>query len=153
MTRPADLALAGRLFLWSLALPVLERLLPLPTLVRLAWARPRGTARDPERERRVVRLAYAVWARSPAARLDGNCLERSLAVYRCLSRLGAGPHLVSGVGSDGDAMRGHVWVTVDGEPLGEVSDALAQYAPVIAFGDDGREIWRAGMDGTGEEAL
>jgi Transglutaminase-like superfamily len=99
-----------------------------------------------------MRLTYAVWRRSPAALVDGNCLERSLAAYRYLSRWGAGPHLISGVARDGEKMRGHVWVTVDGEPLGEASNELAQYVPVIAFGDNGREIWRAGTSRPAERA-
>jgi hypothetical protein len=139
----SDLWLAARLFLWSLALPILKRLLPLEALVRVAWAAPRTSRRRPELERRVVRLAHAVWARSPAGRSDDNCLERSLAVYRFLSRLNADPELVAGVRKDGSELVGHVWVTVDGKPLGEAAAELGEYAPMIVFGARGRPAWRA----------
>jgi Transglutaminase-like superfamily len=144
--RASDLWLVGRLFLWSLALPLLKRLLPLEMLVRLAWSRPRRNLRRPELERRVMRLVHAVWGRSPAARGDGNCLERSLAVYRFLSRLNAEPELVAGMRKGPGDVLGHVWVAVDGEPFGESAQDLARYVPVIAFGAGGRETWRSGAE-------
>jgi hypothetical protein len=146
-TRLSDLWLAARLFLWSLALPILKRLLPLETLVRVVWAAPTTTLRRPDLERRVVRLAHAVWARSPAGGSDENCLERSLAVYRFLSRLNADPELVTGVRKDGSDLVGHVWVTVEGNPLGEAVAELDEYTPMITFGARGRPAWRAESTG------
>jgi hypothetical protein len=143
----SDLWLAARLLLWSLALPILKRLLPLETLVRFVWAAPRTTRRRPDLERRVVRLAHAVWARSPAGRSDENCLERSLAVYRFLSRLNADPELVAGVRKDGSDLVGHVWVTVAGVPLGEPAAELGEYTPMIVFGARGRPARRAESTG------
>ena len=141
---PGEIWLAGRLYLWSLALPILKRVLPLRTLVRLAWTRPRTDRRRPERERQVMRLAYAVWSRSRARRRDDDCLERSLAAFRFLSRLNADPELVAGTRMAGGEVQGHVWVVVDGQPFGEARAELAEYLPVIAFGAGGRETWRAG---------
>ena len=143
---PGVLWLAGRLYLWSLALPILKRVLPLRTLVRLVWTRPRTDRRRPERERQVMRLAYAVWSRSRARRRDGNCLERSLAAFRFLSRLNANPELVAGTRRVGGDILGHVWVLVDGEAFGESREELAEYLPMVAFGAGGRETWRAGSD-------
>lgn len=140
---PNDFWLAGRLFLWSLALPILKRLLPLQTLVRFAWARPRTNRRRPERERQVMRLAHAVWSGSRVRRRDGNCLERSIAAFRFLSRLNANPELVAGTRRAGGDMIGHVWIVVDGQPFGESREELAEYLPMIAFGAGGRETWRA----------
>lgn len=145
--RLSDLWLAARLFLWSLALPILKRLFRLETLVRVVWAAPRTSRRRPDLERRVVRLAHAVWARSPAGRSDENCLERSLAVYRFLSRLNADPELVAALRKDGSNLLGHVWVTVEGKPLGENSTELGEYTPMIVFGARGRPTWRAESTG------
>jgi hypothetical protein len=149
-SRLSDLWLAARLFLWSFALPILKRLFSLETLVRVVWVGPRTGRRRPDLERRVVRLAHAVWARSPAGRGDENCLERSLAVYRFLSRLNADPELVAALRKDGSNLVGHVWVTVEGKPLGEVAAELDEYTPMIVFGARGRPAWRA--DATGQLA-
>jgi Transglutaminase-like superfamily len=123
---------------WALVLPVLKRLLPLPALVRLVWARPRSRTRDVERERRVAGLVRRLY-RSPLAALDENCLERSLLTYRLLARLDASPELVTGVRRQGDAVIGHAWVTVDGEPVGESRESVEGFAPVLSFGPDGRQ--------------
>jgi hypothetical protein len=67
-----------------------------------------------------------------------NCLERSLVTYRFLGRLGAGPELVVGVGSEGEATVGHVWVTVDGRPVHDEPQSLDAYETVVVFDSDGR---------------
>ena len=117
---PGDLLLVARVVLWSAALPVLKRVLPLPELARLMWQRPVG-ARSPER-----------------LGLRDNCLERSLIAYRLLSAAGARPRLVVAVASDPGGLRGHVWVTVDGRPVHDHESALEGFAATIVFGDAGR---------------
>jgi hypothetical protein len=94
-----------------------------------------------------MRLVHAVWSRSRTRRRDSNCLERSLAAFRFLSRLNANPELVAGARrAGGGDMFGHVWVVVDGQAFGESREELAEYNPMIAFGAGGRETWRAGSD-------
>jgi hypothetical protein len=129
--RPADAWIAGRAVTWMVALPVLKRLLPLPTLVKLMWSttqRPHG--QPPER-------VASITAR--VGRLSrGNCLDRSLIIYRLLSRGGADPTLVIGFGRQADVI-GHTWITLGGRPLLEDSESLSPYTAFVAFGAKGAQ--------------
>ena len=133
---PADVALAGRILGWSLALPVLKRLLPLPALARLMWRDP-VQARRPDRDVRIATLTRLV-PRLPTLGLRDNCLERSLVAYRLLAEAGARPRLVVAVGHDGGALQGHVWVTVGGRPIHDGERSLDGFVPTVVFGDVGR---------------
>ena len=131
LTRPVDVWLAVRTVGWMCVLPLLKRMLPLPRLVRLMWRPPRAAVRHPQRELRTARLVRGLCRTS-----GGNCLERSLILYRHLSRLNADPCLVLGMGKQG-AFLGHVWVTVDGQPLLDSPETLREYAEVVRFGAGG----------------
>jgi hypothetical protein len=91
------------------------------------WLSPHGAARDPEREQRTIRVVARLSRTS-----GGNCLERSLVLYRYLARANADPHLVVGMAKP-DEYLGHVWVTVDGRPLLETSETLGGYTEVVSF--------------------
>jgi hypothetical protein len=136
IARPEDALVVARIVPWALVLPVLKYLIPLPALARLMWARPVSNRRDRDRERRVVSLVRAFY-RSRALGRDENCLERSLLTYRSLSRLGADPRLVAGLGRKSSRLVGHAWVTVDGEPVGEPAAASEDLARVVVFGPGG----------------
>jgi len=112
---------------WGVLLPILKYVLPLPTLARLAWRGGRGRARNHEHEAKISTLARLVATRS-------NCLERSLVAYRFLARASADPRLVVGLGRQEDRVRGHVWVTLDGNPLLESAETLREYTPIVSFG-------------------
>lgn len=133
---PADIALAVRMFAWSLVLPVLKHALPLPRLARLMWSE-RAGERRPKQEAQVATLARWIYRLRPLAWRD-NCLERSLLVYRYLSRSGAEPRLVVAVGLDDEGVAGHVWVTVDGEPVNDSRAGLQVFSPVVTFGAHAR---------------
>ena len=134
--RPADAWLALRMLGWRLVLPVLKRALPLPRLVRLMWAGPGPGAPPSGRLARIAELARIVY-RSQHHSRAGNCLERSLVLYRYLSAAGADPQLLVGLRPDGAAPRGHAWVTVNGVEIEEPPEALEGLARVVAFGDGG----------------
>jgi hypothetical protein len=68
----------------------------------------------------------------------GNCLERSLILYRYLARANADPRLVVGMGKP-DEFLGHVWVTVDGRPLLDTPETLRAYTEVVRFGGGGAQ--------------
>lgn len=121
-----------RMAAWSLALPVLKRLLPLPKLVRL-MSRESSVQRSNENERTIARSARRIYR----LRQHGSCLERSLTAYRYLSGASANPLLVVGVGRDDRDVIGHAWVLIDGQPLYESSAALESFVPVVAFASDG----------------
>ncbi len=135
ITSPLDMWLGIRMFAWSLVLPGLKFVVPLPLLARLMWSRGRSEPR-PGQEEKVVVLARGISRVRPLPHRD-NCLEKSLLMYRFLSRLNADPRLVTGVRRGEEGVVGHVWVTVAGEPVGESPAELEQYAPVAVFGAGG----------------
>jgi Transglutaminase-like superfamily len=134
LASPADSWLAARTLGWLCALPVLKRALPLPKLVGLMWIAPHASERNLERERRMIRVIGRLSRVS-----GGNCLERSLILYRYLARANAGPRLVVGMAKP-DEFLGHVWVTIDGRPLLETTKTLRGYEEVTTFADEGRRI-------------
>jgi hypothetical protein len=133
LARPREAFLAGRILGWLCILPVLKRKLPLARLVRLMWLPPRDGARDPTWEQRTIR-AVARLSRTSG----GNCLERSLVLYRYLARANADPLLVVGMARP-DEYLGHVWVTMDGRPLLETAETLDSYTEVVSFGRGGEQ--------------
>jgi hypothetical protein len=121
---------------WRLVLPLLKGRLPLGRLVRLMW---RGAGARPVtavREARIAELARVVY-RSEHVSRPGNCLERSLVLYRYLSAAGADPQLVVGIRSGEAAIRGHAWITVRGEPVEEPPESLDGLTQVVSFRGDG----------------
>jgi hypothetical protein len=133
---PSEFWLLGRMLGWSIVLPAFKYLLPVPTLARVMWMKPRTDRRSSEREQRVVRLAHLTQRAHRRSR-GYNCLERSLIAYRFLSREGAAPELVLGVASSDGGLAGHAWVTVDGEAVGESADVLI-FTPLVVIGEGGR---------------
>lgn len=136
VTSPADAWLAVRMTAWALVLPVLKRVVPLPRLVQLVVTRrPRHSARDVARERRIVALSRLVYA--PLVRADIGCLQRSLLAYRFLGAAGARPSLLVGMRREANQVHGHAWVAVDGEAVGEPAAWVAQFSPLLVFGSEG----------------
>lgn len=120
---------------WRLALLVLKRAVALPRLARLMHRRGRG-GRSDGHDVRIAGLAGAVFGLGRAGS-PGNCLARSLVVYRYLSGASFLPELVVGVRRDGGGVVGHAWVVVDGRPVAETAASLAAFTPLIVFGHGG----------------
>ena len=133
VARPADLWLAVRTLGWMCVLPVLKRSMALPRLVRLMWLPARLPRRRSERERQATRIVGRLSRAS-----GGNCLERSLILYRYLARAGSDPRLVVGMAKPDDFL-GHVWVTVDGQPVLDSPETLREYTEVVRFGVGGAQ--------------
>lgn len=130
---PGDAWLAIRMTGWALVLPLLKHAVPLPRLARLMWRQGRGHAEQREIDR-VVRLSWAAARIRPLPGRD-NCLERSLIAYRYLSALDASPHLVVALRSARSAPDGHVWVTVEGRPVG--GEDVSPFTPLFELGPHG----------------
>jgi len=108
--------------------------MPLRWVARWAWRRSNGP-RDRAAERR---LAASVSRLSHLAGLpDRDCLQRSLLLYRVLSRAGADPRLVVGFQRVNDRVLGHAWVLVDGHTLIEPEAELLKFIPTFTFGARG----------------
>jgi len=115
-------------------LGLVKHVVPLRQLVQLAWCPPAGP-RDLDAERR---LAAAVVRLSQLARMpDRDCLQRSLLLYRVLSRAGADPTLIVGFQRVNGRIRGHAWVAVDGCTLIECKADLVGFSPILEFGSHG----------------
>ena len=115
-------------------LGLLKHLLPLRWLTWWAWRAPaRQRDRNAEKQlvTRVLRLSELV------SLPDRDCLQRSLLLYRELSRAGADPILVVGFQRLSDRIVGHAWVIVDGESVIELASNLARISPVCSFGAQG----------------
>ena len=126
--------LVGRLLPVYVLLGLLKHFVPLPSLVHWARCHPIGP-RNHEVERRlttgVLRLSQL------AALSGGTCLQRSLLLYRVLSRAGADPTLVVGFERSDDRIRGHAWVVVDGTALLEPKSNLLRFSPAFHFNSQG----------------
>lgn len=138
VSSPRHVWLLARMLGWSLSLPLLKRALPLRRLVRLMQLEPRSDTRDERDEERIAALSELAFRSRPRRSRD-NCLDRALVTFRYLGRAGATPTMVVGIARDSmNAIAGHVWVTVDGEPVHDSRENLAEFAVVTAFGPDGR---------------
>jgi hypothetical protein len=119
---------------WLAVLRVLKRRVPLATLAKVMWRKPRARIR-PDHADRIPDLVRRLY-RGLRDGQDGICLERSLITYRFLSGAGADPHLVIGIRRGGSVI-GHAWVVVDGEPLFESAASLGEYGSFFSFGRNG----------------
>jgi hypothetical protein len=133
----ADVWLVTRMLAWRLVLPALKRIVPIDAL---AGAMSRGRGPRPE-EDSVVRLTSWIYGSRPLTGGD-NCLERSLLLYRYLSQTNPETRLVLGFRNGDRALEGHAWVAVGERAMGADTDELGAYAPVIAFGPEGRVLER-----------
>jgi len=122
-----------RSVVWRVTLPVLKYLLPFPTLARLMWSEPR---RQEDHQSGRPDVILKAWRSGGRLLVSKNCLERSLLLYRLLSREGANPTIVFGVDRGTETVNGHAWIEVDG---GVVHDpATADYTRVATFGVNGQ---------------
>ncbi len=142
---PADVLLFARMLGWAAALPVLKRRMPLPKLVETAVPEARA---DTERRPETV-IAFSRWVyRIPGFR--DNCLEKSLLTYRYLPADGGRYRLVLGVrASETEGPPGHAWLTIDGVPVHDTAESLADLVPILAFDSAGR---REDMESGGRTA-
>jgi hypothetical protein len=123
----------ARLLIIYIVLALLKHLVPLTWLVRRVWCPPVGP-RDCEAEWRLTSIVLRL---SRLGLPDGDCLQRSLLLYRVLSRAGADPTLVVGFQRVDSRMRGHAWVVVDECALLESKSDLAPFSPALLFGPQG----------------
>ena len=124
----------GRLLPLYLALGALKHVVPVQTLARWAWRAPTRT-HDPDA---VPRAVARVWRTQGLVHLgDRDCLQRSLLLYRELSRLGADPTLMVGFRQTAQRTQGHAWVLTHGAVAFE-PDEVNTYVAAFGFGPYGR---------------
>jgi transglutaminase superfamily protein len=113
---------AVRVVVWLCGLPIRWRTYSLPTLLHhLTPRRKLGSGRDPWKLDQVV----CIVRRLCRLRCFGGplfpqvCLRQALTLYHFLSLLGYPVAIHVGVYKAGEALRGHSWVTVEGQPVAE----------------------------------
>jgi len=140
---PADAWLFARMIGWAARLPVTKRRVPLIELVeRAAPAHNDRPARNAE-----LAIALARWIyRIPV--FQDNCLEKSLLTFHYLPAGEGGYRLVLGFrGLDGKAPPGHAWLTVDGVPVHDTPESLADLTPLVAFDENGHRLAHSTSEG------
>jgi hypothetical protein len=131
----------GRLATIYFAFGLLKHALPLTRLARWTWRTPRR-ARDRTAEHRL--LARVVRLQRLLGAVDRDCLQRSLLLYRELSRGGADPVLVAGFRRTEGRLQGHAWVVADGAVVAEPEPEGAQFVPAFGFGRRGAMVLNPG---------
>ena len=78
-----------------------------------------------------------------------NCLEKSLLTFHYLPPGERGGYrLVLGFrGLDRKAPPGHAWLTVDGVPVHDTPESLADLTPLVSFDESGRRLDPSGSEG------
>jgi Transglutaminase-like superfamily len=133
---PSDALLVVRLLGWRVALAALKRVVPIETLVR--WmATPGG--RPTGDTRRIVKLVNWLYAPRRDREL-GNCLDRSLVLYRFLSRSEPGTRLVLGMRRGSSELEGHAWVIAGDRAFGESAASGGDFVTLATFAADGRRV-------------
>jgi hypothetical protein len=77
-------------------------------------------------------IRTSVWAIAAAARharLDPNCLERSLLLWWLLRRRGVAAVVRIGVRKDASLLQAHAWIEVDGQVVADRTDVGAHFTP------------------------
>jgi hypothetical protein len=93
------------------------------------WVKPRVGEGRPD-------AVLNAWRRGGRLLVSPNCLERSLLLYRLLSREGANPTIVFGVDRGTETVAGHAWVEIDGAAVHDT--ATGDYTRVATFGINGQ---------------
>jgi hypothetical protein len=122
------LCFAPRYFL----LGILKHLVPLQRLACWMWRSPEPRS-DPEHAKRMV-AAIMTLSRIGA---DKDCVQRSLLLYRVLSRSGADPLLIVGFRRSGKAIMGHAWVVVRGRAVTHPDGEEIGFSPAFGFSREG----------------
>lgn len=131
---PSDVWLMIRIVSWALILPILKRIVPLKSLAKFMWT-PAKKERTPEQERKIATLVrwlyYFVFSQK-------TCLERSLLLYRFLSRNNSDPRLITGMRrAEDQSWKGHAWIVVDGKPFDEREASVEDFKTFAIFGPGG----------------
>jgi hypothetical protein len=131
-----DLLLVARLWVIAALVRLFKYTIPLPRLVAAAAT---TIVRRPSRHR--IERLRALADAHPGVRLPGNCLERSLGLFHLLIAAGATPQLAVGVKRGTNRLVDcHVWVLLDGTPLGETESSLAPFERLMDFDARGRSL-------------
>jgi hypothetical protein len=99
-----------------------------------SFAFPRSQSNPPtsEQAERIIRLTDLLLDRRVAL-LRPSCMLRSLVLYRFLREAGVPVQVNFGVARDGEALKGHSWLTLHGVPYAEPIDPTPRFHVVYRY--------------------
>ena len=111
--------LALDLVLWLFRLPIVLRTHTLPTLLQRLARSERLKTKMPLRD--AVGIVTRISNLGPfhSRIFPKRCLRQSLTLYRTLSQMGYPVEIHFGIHKDGEVLKGHSWVTIQGKPIAE----------------------------------
>ena len=125
-----EMLLACQISLLVILLPVLQKALPLPTLLKRLTPNSRkrnslGTG-DTQNMDMILKLTQRIlwlhfWVFHP------TCLKRSLVLYHFLRRYGYPVCICFGVAKSDAELTGHSWISLHGRPVSEYDDQYLDY--------------------------
>lgn len=124
-----------QLAFWRVSLPILKFIVPMRRLARVMWVPPSPPLQAENAAARRRALMH-VWQHGGRLLISPNCLEKSLVLYRLLSRQGLDPSLVFGVTRGESGVAGHAWVETEGRAFHD--DKVHLYDRAAIFGAHGQ---------------
>jgi hypothetical protein len=118
-------------------LQIVKHLVPLRVLARWSWRAP--AASSPSVPRSVI-VSRVLRAGAIAGVPDRDCLQRSLLLYRELSKHGYGPTLLVGLRREPGGTAGHAWVSCGSDVIAEPAADVTRFEPVLRFGPSGELV-------------
>ena len=113
-------------------LPVLQRVLTLPTLVTLFGAKTMPTVLPPLEPERLLFLIRGL-LHQRIGMIRPNCMKQSLVVFHFLRQWDAPVSLHFGAAKRDGALEGHCWVELAGQPFGEKGNPRHAFTTVYTF--------------------
>lgn len=124
----------ARTVMWLIWLPFARRLLALPRLARVAA----GTAGPPDSPdmKRVDELLWVIRGVLRRTHRRDFCVPQSLILFRFLRGWGYPATLRFGARVEAGRVKGHAWVDLDGEPVGQSHDPRSAYRVTFSYPPD-----------------
>lgn len=118
-----------------MALPVLQRMLTLPALVRFFCAKTMPMVLPPLEPDRLLFLIRGLLLQQMGL-FRPNCMKQALVLFHFLRLWGDPVALYFGVAKHGGALGGHCWVELAGQPFGERDNPRRAFTIIYKFPED-----------------
>lgn len=126
--RPSEWLLVVQMVGLLVRLTIWQRRLPLPVLIERFAAQPVDEPHPPLH--RFVRLTTSLMRL--VYRRD-YCMKRSLLLFHFLTRWGYDPTVHFGVKIEGQNLKGHAWVELDGRPFAESTNPYTSFKTTYSY--------------------
>ena len=130
---PRDLWLLLRIIALASILPLMLRWIRLPTLLELLESRKPAVVLEKEQIDKVVRFTNFIISKNGFGG-KGNCLKRSLLLYRFLGEASMRTEINFGI-RRGGRLIGHSWLTYQGRPFLDNEESVRDFEPIYSSRD------------------